>query len=99
MTYEHCEVYSKLEFYSKKCLEHHLQSIPNNTDETAYLFRAVAIHLADHHNYEKSTKNLKILVTLFTIYHGLENFQQANEDLKKAISTVHTLSNIDLSSI
>ncbi|CAF1436250.1 unnamed protein product [Rotaria sordida] len=115
MTYEQCTDYSRSEEYWKKGLEHHLKSMPNNTDGTAFLFQAVAVNLTDHKKYNESIEYLKRSLTtcknqgqhalcccyknLAIAYHGLEDYQQAAEYLQKAIDIAQTLPNVDLSTM
>ncbi|CAF5211803.1 unnamed protein product, partial [Rotaria magnacalcarata] len=112
MTYEQHADYPQSEMYWRKGLEHHLKSMPNNTDATSYLFQAVAINLSDHKKYKEAIEYLKKSLAicknqgqhalsccyknLAIAYHGLEDFQQGAEYLQKAIDIAHTLTNIDL---
>ncbi|UJR24166.1 hypothetical protein I4U23_027132 [Adineta vaga] len=113
MTYEQCEDYSNAELYWHKGLEHHLKSLPNDTDATAYLFQAVASNLIDHKKYHEAIELLKksLIVCksqgsktlcccykiLATAYHAIGKSQFATDYIHKAIELAQTLTDMDLS--
>ncbi|CAF1515780.1 unnamed protein product [Adineta ricciae] len=115
MTYELCGDYSNAELYWHQGLEHHLKSLPNDTDATAYLFQAVALNLSDHKKYHESidllqkslivcksqgTKALCCCYKSFaTSYHALGKSQLAVDSLHKAIELAQTLTDMNLSII